>query len=247
MINGLGVLGWGVGGIEAEAAMLGQPVSMLIPQVVGFRLTGELPEGSTATDLVLTVTQMLRERGVVGQVRGVLRRGPRRAAAGRPRDDRQHGARVRRHLRDLPGRRRDAALPRVLRPPARAGRAGRGLLPRAGDVPRRGLRGRRLLRHARARPRRRGAVARRPQAPAGPRGAVGRRAGLPGRAGGARRRLGPRAGDTGRGGRGVLPRERPAGARRRRERRGAAHGAGARRRRAGARGARRRGSTTARW
>jgi aconitate hydratase len=67
MINGLGVLGWGVGGIEAEAAMLGQPVSMLIPQVVGFRLTGELPEGSTATDLVLTVTQMLRERGVVGK------------------------------------------------------------------------------------------------------------------------------------------------------------------------------------
>jgi aconitate hydratase len=67
MINGLGVLGWGVGGIEAEAAMLGQPVSMLIPQVVGFRLTGELPEGTTATDLVLTVTQMLRERRVVGK------------------------------------------------------------------------------------------------------------------------------------------------------------------------------------
>src|SRR5215217_3428929 len=67
MINGLGVLGWGVGGIEAEAAMLGQPVSMLIPQVVGFKLTGELPEGSTATDLVLTVTQMLRQRGVVGK------------------------------------------------------------------------------------------------------------------------------------------------------------------------------------
>ena len=67
MVNGLGVLGWGVGGIEAEAAMLGQPVSMLLPQVVGFKLTGELPEGSTATDLVLTVTQMLRERGVVGK------------------------------------------------------------------------------------------------------------------------------------------------------------------------------------
>jgi aconitate hydratase len=67
MVNGLGVLGWGVGGIEAEAAMLGQPVSMLIPQVVGFKLSGELPEGSTATDLVLTVTQMLRERGVVGK------------------------------------------------------------------------------------------------------------------------------------------------------------------------------------
>ncbi len=67
MINGLGVLGWGVGGIEAEAAMLGQPVSMLIPQVVGFRLTGELPEGATATDLVLLVVEMLRQHGVVGK------------------------------------------------------------------------------------------------------------------------------------------------------------------------------------
>src|SRR5207253_9272888 len=67
MINGLGVLGWGVGGIEAEAAMLGQPVSMLIPQAVGFRLHGQLPEGATATDLVLTVTQMLRRKGVVGK------------------------------------------------------------------------------------------------------------------------------------------------------------------------------------
>ena len=67
MVNGIGVLGWGVGGIEAEAAMLGQPVTMLIPQVVGFRLTGKLPEGATATDLVLTVTQMLRKLGVVGK------------------------------------------------------------------------------------------------------------------------------------------------------------------------------------
>ena len=67
MVNGLGVLGWGVGGIEAEAAMLGQPVSMLLPQVVGFKLGGELPEGATATDLVLTVTEMLRERGVVAK------------------------------------------------------------------------------------------------------------------------------------------------------------------------------------
>ncbi|VDR27767.1 Aconitate hydratase 1 [Raoultella terrigena] len=67
MINGLGVLGWGVGGIEAEAAMLGQPVSMLIPDVVGFKLTGKLSEGITATDLVLTVTQMLRQHGVVGK------------------------------------------------------------------------------------------------------------------------------------------------------------------------------------
>jgi aconitate hydratase len=67
MVNGLGVLGWGVGGIEAEAAMLGEPVSMLVPQVVGFKLTGELQEGATATDLVLTVTQILRELGVVGK------------------------------------------------------------------------------------------------------------------------------------------------------------------------------------
>ncbi|MEC9484148.1 MAG: aconitate hydratase AcnA [Halomonas sp.] len=67
MINGLGVLGWGVGGIEAEAAMLGQPVSMLIPEVVGFKITGKLREGITATDLVLTVTQMLRQKGVVGK------------------------------------------------------------------------------------------------------------------------------------------------------------------------------------
>ena len=67
MVNGLSVLGWGVGGIEAEAAMLGQPISMLIPEVVGFRLTGELRDGVTATDLVLTVTEMLRRQGVVGK------------------------------------------------------------------------------------------------------------------------------------------------------------------------------------
>jgi aconitate hydratase len=67
MVNGLGILGWGVGGIEAEAAMLGQPIAMLIPDVIGFRLTGKLPEGATATDLVLTVTQMLRRKGVVAK------------------------------------------------------------------------------------------------------------------------------------------------------------------------------------
>ncbi|MCH8149167.1 MAG: aconitate hydratase, partial [Planctomycetes bacterium] len=67
MINGLGVVGWGVGGIEAEAVMLGQPISMLLPEVVGFRLSGRLSEGATATDLVLTVTEMLREKGVVGK------------------------------------------------------------------------------------------------------------------------------------------------------------------------------------
>src|SRR5690606_14102674 len=67
MVNGLGVLGWGVGGIEAEAAMLGQPVSMLIPRVVGFKLTGDIPPGATATDVVLTITEMLRKHGVVGK------------------------------------------------------------------------------------------------------------------------------------------------------------------------------------
>src|SRR5699024_10014634 len=67
MVNGLGVLGWGVGGIEAEAAMLGQPVSMLVPRVVGFKLTGEIPAGATATDVVLTITEMLREHGAVGK------------------------------------------------------------------------------------------------------------------------------------------------------------------------------------
>ncbi|MCH9764979.1 MAG: aconitate hydratase, partial [Alphaproteobacteria bacterium] len=67
MVNGLGVLGWGVGGIEAEAAMLGQPISMLVPEVIGFKLTGKLNEGVTATDLVLTVTQMLRQKGVVSK------------------------------------------------------------------------------------------------------------------------------------------------------------------------------------
>ena len=108
MVNGLGVLGWGVGGIEAEAAMLGQPVSMLIPRVVGFKLSGELPAGATATDLVLTITEMLREHGVVGQVRRVLRRGRDLGPAGEPGHDRQHEPGVRLHRRGLPDRRGDA-------------------------------------------------------------------------------------------------------------------------------------------
>ena len=138
MVNGLGVLGWGVGGIEAEAAMLGQPISMLLPQVVGFKLGGELPEGATATDLVLTVTEMLRERGVVSKFVEFFGPGPADPRPRRPGDDRQHVAGVRLDLRDLPGRRRDAALPRAHRPPDRDDRAGRRLRPRAGDVPRRG-------------------------------------------------------------------------------------------------------------
>ena len=93
MVNGLGVLGWGVGGIEAEAAMLGEPISMLVPQVVGFRLTGELPEGATATDLVLTVTQILRQTGVVGKFVEYFGHGLDGLAARRPRDAREHVAR----------------------------------------------------------------------------------------------------------------------------------------------------------
>ena len=67
MVNGLSVLGWGVGGIEAEAGMLGQPISMLIPEVIGFEVRNKMPEGTTATDLVLTVVKMLRDKGVVGK------------------------------------------------------------------------------------------------------------------------------------------------------------------------------------
>ena len=101
MINGLGVLGWGVGGIEAEAAMLGQPVSMLIPEVVGFKLTGTMAEGVTATDLVLTCVQMLREVGVVGRFVEFYGPGGCFAQPRGPSDDRQHGARIRRDLRLL--------------------------------------------------------------------------------------------------------------------------------------------------
>ena len=138
MVNGLGVLGWGVGGIEAEAAMLGQPVTMLIPQVVGFRLEGRLQPGATATDLVLTVAEMLAQEGRGRQVRGVLRRRTRSPAARRPRHHRQHVARVRQHLRDLPDRCRDGALSRALRPAARAHGSGRRLCPRSGAVARAG-------------------------------------------------------------------------------------------------------------
>ena len=135
MINGLGVLGWGVGGIEAEAAMLGQPVSMLIPQVVGVKLTGKLHEGATATDLVLTITEMLRKHGVVGKFVEYFGPGLPELVAGRPRHHRQHVARVRRDLRHLPGGQRKSHLPAAYRPLRRTDCAGRGLLPRAGHVP----------------------------------------------------------------------------------------------------------------
>ena len=90
MVNGLGVLGWGIGGIEAEASMLGQPLSIVLPDVLGFRLTGELPPGATATDLVLTVTQIAAPARCCRQVRGVPRsRGGPDQRCG-PGDDRQH-------------------------------------------------------------------------------------------------------------------------------------------------------------
>ena len=111
MVNGLGVLGWGVGGIEAEAAMLGQPVSMLIPQVVGFKLSGEIPAGATATDVVLTITADAAQARRGRQVRRVLRRRRGRGAAGQPRHHRQHEPGVRLDLRDLPDRPGDARLP----------------------------------------------------------------------------------------------------------------------------------------
>ena len=137
MVNGLAVLGWGVGGIEAEAAMLGQPVSMLIPEVVGFRVTGRLPEGATATDLVLTVTQTLRKHGVVNKFVEFFGPGLDALGLGRPRHDRQHGPGIRRHLRVLPDRHGNHPLPELHGARSPAGQAGGGLCPRAGHVARR--------------------------------------------------------------------------------------------------------------
>ena len=96
MINGLGVVGWGVGGIEAEAVMLGQPIYMLTPEVVGFKITGKLPEGSTATDLALVVTEMLRHKGVVGKFVEFYGSGLSSMVAPRPRHDCEYGPRIRR-------------------------------------------------------------------------------------------------------------------------------------------------------
>ena len=137
MVNGLGVVGWGVGGIEAEAAMLGQPSSMLIPPVVGYRLTGALPEGATATDLVLTITEALRKKGVVGKF--VEFYGPGlahltiadRATLGNMCPE--YGATV----AIFPIDDDDARLPAAHRPRRGAGRAGRGVREGAGAVPHR--------------------------------------------------------------------------------------------------------------
>ena len=133
MINGLGVLGWGVGGIEAEAAMLGQPVSMLIPQVVGVRLkqpaARRLDRHRPRADRHRDAAQARRGR----QVRRILRPWTAQPAAGRSRHHRQHGARIRRHLRHLPRRRRDAALSAPQRPHRRAQSSSSRLIARSRD------------------------------------------------------------------------------------------------------------------
>ena len=138
MVNGLGVLGWGVGGIEAEAAMLGQPVSMLIPQVLGFKLHGEMPAWHDRNRPRADGHREAARARRGGDVRRVLRRRTGVAADRRPRHDRQHVAGVRLHLRDLSDRLRDDRLPAPDRAPRAPDRAGRGLRPRAGSVARRG-------------------------------------------------------------------------------------------------------------
>ncbi len=152
MINGLGVVGWGVGGIEAEAVMLGQPLYMLTPEVVGFKVSGELREGVTATDLVLTATQMLRKHGVVGKF--VEFYGPGLDAMTLP--DRatlanmapEYGA----TMGFFPVDRRDAALPDADGPHAGRGRSGRALLQGAGALPHVGIARTAVFEHAVARP-----------------------------------------------------------------------------------------------
>ena len=203
MVNGIGVVGWGVGGIEAEAAMLGQPVSMLIPRVVGFKLNGDLPAGATATDLVLTITEMLRKHGVVGKF--VEFYGPgvsvlplaNRATIGNMSPE--FGSTIAVFPIDqqtldyleLTGR----PAEQLALVEAYAKEQGLWHDPDAGHA---------LLREARARPVHRGAEPRRPEAPAGPRRAVRRQGVLPRRAGRLRRRD-RRRGGVRRVGRGVLP------------------------------------------
>ena len=126
MINGLGVLGWGVGGIEAEAAMLGQPVSMLIPEVIGFRLSGPPARRGNRHRLGPHRDRAAPPEGRGRQIRRVLRSRPRQPGTGRSSHHRQHVARVWRHLRHLPGGRSDLAVPPVHRPARGAGRAGGG-------------------------------------------------------------------------------------------------------------------------
>ena len=179
MVNGLGVLGWGVGGIEAEAAMLGEAVSMLVPQVVGFRLTGKLPDGSTATDLVLTVTQILRETGVVGKFVEYFGAG----LDGLPVADRatlgnmspEYGA----TCGFFPVDEETLTYLRLTGPRGGARRAGRGLLQGEHALARPGRRRAHVLPDRGARPRHGRAEPRRPAAAAGPRAAARREGVVP--------------------------------------------------------------------
>ena len=172
MVNGLGVFGWGVGGIEAEAAMLGQPLSMLIPDVVGFKLHGRLPEGATATDLVLTVTEMLRKKGVVGKFVEFYGTGlssltlPDRATIANMAPE--YGA----TMGFFPVDAETLAYLRFTGRSRRAGRARRGLHKGAGHFPHRRHARPDLHRHARTRSRNGRAHAGRAEAPAGPRAAA---------------------------------------------------------------------------
>ena len=212
MVNGLGVLGWGVGGIEAEAAMLGQPVSMLIPRVVGFKLTGERPPGVTATDVVLTVTEMLRKHGVVGKFVEFYGQGVAEVPLANRATLGQHESRIRFHRSDFPDRPGHRRLPADDRPQRRAAGAGRGLRQGAGHVARPRTRAEVLGVH-RAESVRRGAVHRRAQAPAGPDLAVRREDGVP--QGHSQLRRGEHAGralQARRGRRGELPGQRSGGA-----------------------------------
>ena len=224
MINGLGVLGWGVGGIEAEAAMLGEAVSMLIPEVVGFKLTGAMPEGATATDLVLTVTQLLRAAGVVGKFVEYFGHG----LVGLPLADRatignmspEYGA----TCGFFPVDDETLKYLRLTGRDDRTDRAGRGVL--QGELALARPRSRaRVLAGGRARPLDGRALARRAAAAAGPCAAARREASVPRLAGELRRRLRQRAR---RGGVGVVPRQRPALDRRSRPRLADARCAGAR-------------------
>ena len=183
MINGLGVVGWGVGGIEAEAAMLGRSMPMLIPEVIGFRLAGSLRPGATATDLVLTVTQMLRRKGVVGKFVEYFGPGAGLAAGRGPRDARQHVARVWRDDGIFPGRRSDADLSAADRTQRRPGQADRGLLQGAGAVQFARRARAEIFRHARARSRQRRAEYGGAAPSAGSSRAYGGQGRLPARAG----------------------------------------------------------------
>ena len=169
MVNGLGVLGWGVGGIEAEAAMLGQPVSMLIPRVVGFKLAGALPDGATATDLVLTITEMLRQHGVVGKFVEFYGAGvaavplANRATIGNMSPEFGSTCAI------FPIDDETIRYLRADRPLRRAGRAGRGVRQGAGALARPARARAGVLGAPRARPVHGGPVDRRAEAPAGPR------------------------------------------------------------------------------